>query len=148
MIIKPVSIELVNSFIFWTIIGLVLNLLQLRCNENLYVSGSITSTPYPDANAKPTITTKLENLSDLHRSSISSTTTSTEGYLNTFNDDDKYGKYNNDMQMNWKFCAIYELWICWLLIEEGRGFRRPIWIIANMIVLIVIECFQFHVPIP
>lgn len=93
MIIKPVSIELLNSFIFWTIIGLILNLLQLQCNQNLYVSGSITSTPYPDANAKPTITTKLENLSDLHRSSISSTTTSTEGYLNTFNDDDKYGKY-------------------------------------------------------
>lgn len=94
MIIKPVSIELLNSFIFWTIIGLVLNLLQLQCKQNLYVSGSITSTPYPDANAKPTITTKLENLSDLHRSSISSTTTSTEGYLNTFNDDDKYGNYN------------------------------------------------------
>lgn len=86
MYFKLAPIKLLNTFVWWAVI---LNLMQF----NKFVIGMSASTPYPDANARPTITTKLENLSDLHKSSSSSTTTSTEGYPNLFNENDKYGNY-------------------------------------------------------
>lgn len=76
----------------------------------MFVSGSTISSPYPDANARPTITTKLENLSELHRSiANTTTTTSTEGYPSPLNGDENYGNYNfmlSDPKSNYSYINI------------------------------------------
>lgn len=77
--------KMICKFGIWIAIGFMLILSQLQFSL-------AASTPYPDANAKPTITTKLENLSDLHKSPSSTTTTTTEGYPKLYDEDDKYGK--------------------------------------------------------
>lgn len=69
-------------------------ILQVGRNGNRFVSGNTIPTPYPDANARATITSKLENLSELHRTTTtpsSNSSTTTEGYLN-INANDSYGK--------------------------------------------------------
>lgn len=66
---------------------ITLLILQSGTNTIKFVSSS-TTTPYPDANARPTITSKLENY--LTPSNITTTTT---GYLNVYNGNDSYGKF-------------------------------------------------------
>lgn len=74
-----------SDFILTTIATLLI--LQFGTNGIQFVSGS-TTTPYPDANARPTIASKLENY--LSPSNITTTTT---GYLNVYNGNDSYGKF-------------------------------------------------------
>lgn len=105
MYLKLAQNKLLNKFVLLAII-------LLQVNRNSFANGLTASTPYPDANAKPTITTKLENLSDLHKSSISTTTTSTEGYPNIFNENDKYGKILNTFdKIKIHFTVFYEIFI-------------------------------------
>lgn len=83
---------LLNLFVIVTAFTTLLNYWQPNTIKFVQLaSGADVSTPYPDANAKPTITTKLENLSEFHKSTASSTTTSTEGYPSLFGQDDSYG---------------------------------------------------------
>lgn len=89
--------RLLNSNAILTAIGTLL-VLHVGSNGVHFVNSQTPS--YPDPNARsPTITSKLENLSESHRTSItpsSSNTatnlsTTTEGYLN-LNANDSYGK--------------------------------------------------------
>lgn len=82
--------RLLNSNVILTVISILL-FLELNRNSIQFVCCSALSTPYPDANARPTITSKLENLSDLHRTTPSNSSTPTEGYLN-INANDSFGK--------------------------------------------------------
>lgn len=73
----------------------------------LLASSAATSTPYPDANARPTITTKLENLSGIYKlasgmnATMATTTTSTtESYPKLFSDDDNHGNKTNNQTTN------------------------------------------------
>lgn len=70
-----------------------LTILQTGKSGIWFVNSSTIPTPYPDVNARPTITSKLENFkSDLHRSTTPNITSSTESYINIFNGNDTYGK--------------------------------------------------------
>lgn len=101
--------RLLNSNAILTAIGTLL-ILHVGNNGVQFVTSNTLPTPYPDPNARvPTITSKLENLSEFHRTSSSSSTpsnnhnninsnssgnlsaTTTEGYLN-LNGNDSYGK--------------------------------------------------------
>lgn len=92
--------RLLNSNAILTAIGTLL-ILHVGSNGAQFVNSSTLPTPYPDPNARvPTITSKLENLSELHRTPIrpvsnsatnSPSATTTEGYLN-LNGNDSYGK--------------------------------------------------------
>lgn len=99
--------RLLPSNAILTAIGTLL-ILHVGRNGVQFVNSATLPTPYPDPNARvPTITSKLENLSELHRTSqtpsannnnnnnnsgnsgnLSATTT--EGYLN-LNANDSYG---------------------------------------------------------
>lgn len=72
-------------------INLLIVLPILYLQSNLFASSMTTSTPYPDANARPTITTKLENLSGIFKLSSVNITGTTEGYPKLFSDDDNHG---------------------------------------------------------
>lgn len=84
----------------------------------LFASSTTTSTPYPDANARPTITTKLENLSGIFKLSSMNITTTTEGYPNLFSD--------NDTRGNEAFCCEWrKLWL-FMDFERKGAFGRAI----------------------
>lgn len=97
--------RLLNSNAIRTAISTLL-ILHVGRNGVQFVNSNTLPTPYPDPNARvPTITSKLENLSELHRSSITpsnsnnsnsnssnSSSATTEGYLN-LNANDSYGKF-------------------------------------------------------
>lgn len=74
-----------SDFILNTFVTLLI--LQIGTNSIQFVSSS-TTTEFPDVNARPTITSKLENY--LTPSNITTTTT---GYLNVYNVNDSYGKF-------------------------------------------------------
>lgn len=87
---------LLNSLLNTNIILIatsILLVLSIERNGIQFVSSNTLPTPYPDPNARPTITSKLENLSESHRTTapLNITTTTTEGYLNV-NANDSYGK--------------------------------------------------------
>lgn len=84
-------------------------ILHVGRNGVQFVNSNTLPTPYPDPNARvPTITSKLENLSELHRTSItpsnndnnsnsgSLSASTTEGYLN-LNANDSYGKISIEL---------------------------------------------------
>lgn len=75
-----------SDFILTTLATLLI--LHIGIDSIPFVCSS-TVTPYPDANARPTIASKLENY--LTPSNITTTTT---GYLNVYNANDSYGKSN------------------------------------------------------
>lgn len=77
----------INLLMALPILSIYLQLL----GGQLFASSTTTSTPYPDANARPTITTKLENLSGIFKLSSVNVTTTTEGYPKLFSDDDNHG---------------------------------------------------------
>lgn len=72
-----------SDFILTTLATLLI--LHIGIDSIPFACGS-TVTPYPDANARPTIASKLENY--LTPSNITTTTT---GYLNVYNGNDSYG---------------------------------------------------------
>lgn len=92
--------RLLNSNEILAAIGTLL-ILHVGINGVQFVNSNTLPTPYPDPNARvPTITSKLENLSELHRTTkepaFSNNATNfsaatTEGYLN-LNGNDSYGE--------------------------------------------------------
>lgn len=128
MIIAPILLNGVNRMLpsnaILTAIGTLL-ILHVGRNGVQFVNSATLPTPYPDPNARvPTITSKLENLSELHRTSQTPATnnnynnsgssggggsgdnlsaTTTEGYLN-LNANDSYGnvsKLNHFFSVWW-----------------------------------------------
>lgn len=90
---------LLNSLLNTNIVLIAIStllILSIERNGIRFVSSNTVPTPYPDANARPTITSKLENFSESHRTtapSNSNTSATTEGYLN-INGNDSYGKFS------------------------------------------------------
>lgn len=103
VLLNSVANRLLNSNAILTAISALLILHVVR-NGVQFVNSNTLPPPYPDPNARvPTITSKLENLSESHRTSItpsnnsgsaSLSATTTEGYLN-LNANDSYGKVYN-----------------------------------------------------
>lgn len=86
--------NLLNSNSILTAIVTLL-ILQVGQNRIWLVNSSTLPTPYPDANARPTITSKLEIYkNDLHKTTVPNVTATTEGYLPIFSGNDSYGKSN------------------------------------------------------
>lgn len=80
-----------------SILTAIVTLLILQAGQNRIwlVNSSTLPTPYPDANARPTITSKLEIYkNDLHKITVPNVTATTEGYLPIFSGNDSYGKSN------------------------------------------------------
>lgn len=98
--------RLLNSNAILTAIGTLI-ILHVGINGVRFVNSNTLPTPYPDPNARvPTITSKLENLSELHRTSVAPSfsnnatglsATTTEGFLN-LNGNDSYGNYIHTMR--------------------------------------------------